>query len=149
MLTKFWVQEHLPLMADASYAYPYGGIGLFQNFFGIEGSIVHTTNSGAAWGFFSSFQVPLLYLRIALVVAIVVYLIVNRNKEPFLIPYALILAGAIGNILDFFFYGHVIDMMHFILFGWDYPVFNIADSAIFLGILLLLLSSFFYNKLLA
>jgi len=49
-------------------------------------------------------------------------------------PFALILTGAVGNVLDYFVYGHVIDMLHFVLWTYDFPVFNIADSLITLGV---------------
>jgi signal peptidase II len=50
----------------------------------------------------------------------------------------LIIAGGIGNILDYFIYGHVVDMFHFILWGYSFPVFNVADASIFMGIVSLL-----------
>jgi signal peptidase II len=53
----------------------------------------------------------------------------------------MILAGAVGNVFDCIVYGHVIDMFCFIFWGYIYPVFNIADAAIFCGILMLLLET--------
>ena len=44
-----------------------------------------------------------------------------------------ILAGAIGNVLDSYIYGHVIDMFHFVFWGRSYGIFNFADAMIFLG----------------
>ena len=52
------------------------------------------------------------------------------------------LAGALGNIVDSLFLGHVVDMIHVVFWGWDYPVFNVADSFIFLGCLGFLWDSF-------
>ena len=46
----------------------------------------------------------------------------------------LILAGAISNVIDTFVYGHVVDMIHFTFWGYDYAVFNLADSAVCLGV---------------
>lgn len=130
-------------MKYAPFRYPYGGIGVFKNFLGIEFSIAHQTNRGAAWGVLTDFQLPLLYLRMALIVTLMVYALwINSNKH-WSVPLALIIAGAIGNVCDYFIYGHVIDMLHFILWGYDFPVFNIADSAIFIGISWILLISCF------
>lgn len=56
----------------------------------------------------------------------------NRRAE---IPLVLIVAGAIGNIVDYFLYGFVIDFFHVILWGYDFPVFNVADISITLGVL--------------
>lgn len=122
-----------------SWIYPYGGIGIFENFFGIEFSISHQINRGAAWGTFSEFQIYLLYLRIALILGLLVYTVGFNKKAFWNVPLALIIAGATGNVLDYFIYGYVVDMLHFVLWGYDFPVFNIADSSIFIGISWLLL----------
>ncbi len=142
MTTKYYTQALLPSALSSSPFYPYGGIGVFKNFYGIEFSINHATNTGAAWGILHSYQVPLLAFRILLVAGLAVYaLFLNRN--PFLhVPLSLIIAGATGNIIDYFLYGHVIDMFHFIFWGWNYPVFNVADSAICIGIACLFFMSF-------
>jgi signal peptidase II len=131
-LSKFLTYHHLPLMHGSWY--PYGGIGIFKNFLGIEFSISHQINRGAAWGILAEYQVSLLYLRIVLILALLIYLLFFNKNRSWEIPFALILAGAFGNVLDYFLYGHVVDMLHFILWGYDFPVFNLADTAIFIGI---------------
>lgn len=136
--SKFLTQAYLP---HHLYSYPYGGIGIFKNFYGIEFSIVHATNKGAAWGMLSEWQHYLLYLRIVLVILLLGYILFFNKNKSYEIPLAFILAGAAGNILDFFLYGHVIDMLHFVFWGYDYPVFNLADSSIFIGIAWLLILS--------
>jgi signal peptidase II len=63
----------------------------------------------------------------------------NRTQQRLLLALALILSGAIGNVIDRIAYGHVI---HFLLFYWQnwyYPAFNVADSCITLGAILLIL----------
>ncbi|MGA8164543.1 MAG: signal peptidase II [Waddliaceae bacterium] len=133
-VTKYYTHTSIPRMDHEAQWYPYNGIGLFENFFGIEGSIVHATNRGAAWGMFSDFQNYLLLFRLVFIAGLFVYILFfNRNRFP-VIPLTLILVGAIGNILDYFIYGHVVDMFHFVFWGYDYPVFNLADSTIFIGI---------------
>lgn len=123
-----------------NYGYPYGGIGVFPDFYGIEFSLVHATNKGAAWGTFSEFGSLLLIARLFLI-AFLIYYFLKHTSFYIRLPLTLIIAGAMGNIIDIFLYGHVIDMFHFILFGYDYPVFNIADSAICIGIALYLIFS--------
>lgn len=140
-ISKYLVVEYIPKTMSGNFWYPYGGIGVFQNFFGIEFSINHVVNYGAAWGSFSDHQNLLLYLRIFLVAGILAYLRFYNKNRSYEIPFSLIVAGAVGNIIDVFIYGHVIDMFHFVFFGFDYPVFNIADSAIFIGIAWLMLLS--------
>lgn len=140
-LCKYLTHTYLPVMQHNWLWYPYGGIGIFKDFFGIEFSISHQINRGAAWGFLGNYQLPLLYGRIALICALFSYVIFFNKNKSWNIPFALILAGAISNVLDYFFYGHVVDMIHFVLWGYDFPVFNLADSSIFIGICLLMLSS--------
>jgi signal peptidase II len=134
LMTKFWTHHFLPLMSSSSFVYPYGGIGIFKNFLGIEFSISHAINRGAAWGSFAEFQTILLGLRILLILGLTLYLFLFNKHPAQRIPLVLIITGASGNVVDYFLYGHVIDMFHFVLWGYDFPVFNVADSAIFLGI---------------
>jgi signal peptidase II len=96
-------------------------------------------NKGAAWGFFASMQLILLWARCAIILVLFLYLFLA--KFSFLRNLALvgILSGAIGNVLDFFIYGHVVDMFYFRFWGYSFPVFNVADASIFCGALLLFL----------
>lgn len=139
-LSKFLTQHYLPHM-NTYYRYPYGGIAVFKDFLGIEFSISHATNKGAAWGVFSQYQFILLLLRIGLIGGLVGYFFLGKRNRFQQFCLALILAGAIGNVIDYFVYGHVIDMLHFIFFGYDFPVFNLADTSIFIGVSGYLLSS--------
>lgn len=133
-LTKYWTDAHLPLMGYTHQGYPYGGIPIFKDFLGIDFSLNHATNKGAAWGVFSQFQTILLAFRLVLIAALFVFLIKFNQRRSWQIPLVLIFAGALGNVIDFFVYGHVVDMLHFVLWGYDFPIFNISDTAIFLGI---------------
>ena len=143
--SKFFTHNHLPLM-KGSFFYPYGGIGIFKNFLGIEFSISHQINRGAAWGIFADYQLPLLYLRAFLIAGLLIYVFCFNKNKSWECPLALIIAGALSNMMDFFVYGHVVDMLHFILWSYDFPVFNLADSAIFIGISWLLILSSLEKK---
>jgi len=145
LCSKFWVQGHLPQIGKVGL-YPYGGIGIFQNIFGVQFSIVHHTNTGAVWGIFAGYPHSLLILRLALVAAMVVYLIAFNRDRRLQIPMVMIIAGALGNVLDIFLYGHVVDLFYFILWGWHYPVFNLADATIFCGVAAIVLQSFLPRK---
>jgi signal peptidase II len=146
-VTKFLTNAYLPLMRPNWLWYPYGGIGVFKNFFGIEFSISHQINRGAAWGALADYQLPLLYLRIILVLTLIIYALFFNKRHERTIPIALIITGAVGNILDYFIYGHVVDMLHFVLWGYDFPVFNLADTSIFIGISSLIVLSFLENPI--
>lgn len=139
--SKYFIVNTLPLISGSRYWYPYGGVGVFDNFMGIEFSINHVTNKGAAWGLFADFHSLLFWLRIGLVGGLFTYLLFFNKRRDWLMPLILILAGAFGNILDVFLYGHVIDMFHFVFWGYDYPVFNIADASICIGIGWMMLNS--------
>lgn len=137
LFSKQWIHHHLPHI-DFNPYYPHGGIGVFKDVGGISFSIVHATNLGAAWGLFANFSYLLLMVRIALVTTLTLYLFTKATSEKKL-PLTLIITGAFCNILDYFIYGHVIDFFYFVLFGYSFPVFNIADSAIVIGVGLLFL----------
>lgn len=141
-LTKGLVDWYLPVIDSSSYWYPYGGVGVFQNFAGIEFSVNHMTNTGAAWGVLGNYQHILIVLRIGLILGLLVYLFQFNPHTSWRLPLMLIIAGALGNVIDFFVYGHVIDMFHFVLWGYDFPVFNLADGAISIGIATLFILSF-------
>ncbi|MDB6080786.1 MAG: lspA [Chlamydiia bacterium] len=108
-------------------------IVLFKDVIGIDCSIVHATNKGAAWGSFDRFPLFLVALRLVLISCLIGYMAIGKIKDCYTLPFLLIISGAIGNVIDFFLYGHVIDMIRCVFWGYSYPVFNIADSAICVG----------------
>ncbi|MGZ3733142.1 MAG: signal peptidase II [Parachlamydiaceae bacterium] len=133
--SKHWVHVSLPVMSSHFPSYPYGGIPVFKDFLGIEFSLTHITNRGAAWGVLNGFQESLVGLRILLILAMLGYvLFYHRTLDQEKLPLTLIIAGAAGNVMDYFVYGHVVDMFHFVLWGYSFPVFNIADSSVCIGI---------------
>lgn len=140
-ITKYLTKSYLPLMNSSLY--PYGGIRVFQDFLGIEFSLTHAINYGAAWGMFADFQPYLLGLRIVLVLSLLAYLLFFNGEKKLTAPLTLIAAGALSNVCDFFLYGHVVDMLHFVLWGYDFPVFNLADSAISIGVFWVFILSFY------
>lgn len=141
VVTKYWVETHL-LKVDYAYPfYPYGGIGIFQNFLGIDFTINRISNAGGAWGIFSSYPIALLYLRIGIIFSLFIYTIFFNKERKKSIPLMLILLGASANVLDFFIYGSVVDMFHFMLGNYSFPVFNVADMMIFFGVSTLLIQS--------
>ncbi|NGX38492.1 MAG: Lipoprotein signal peptidase [Chlamydiae bacterium] len=139
-VSKYWVAHQLPLIQLYS-GFPFGGIGILNTSL-LKISFVHTTNTGTAWGFFSNYQIALLVVRMLVTGGILSYLLYFSVPKYLQIPLTCIAAGALGNIIDFFLYGHVIDMAYFIFYKYSYPIFNIADAAIFLSVLYL----FFFSK---
>ncbi len=143
--TKYYTQQNIPMMYYNSY--PYGGFGIFKNFFGVEFSIVHATNKGAALGMFADFQTYLIGFRILLIAGLILYLLFYNKNKNVILPMILVAFGAFGNILDYFLYGHVVDMLHFVFLGYSFPVFNVADTAICIGIFWLLIATSFDQNL--
>lgn len=138
--TKYWVQAHLWPMRWLPFSYPYGGIGIFKDFLGIEFSLTYATNHGAAWGLFSSYPQALLAVRLFCIGGLFAYLWLKKMAALPQLALGLVAAGALGNVVDIALYGHVVDMFHVVFWGYSYPVFNIADSAICLGVFLYLIS---------
>ena len=85
-------------------------------------------------------------MTIIVIFLIVYYLL--KNKVYWVEKYSLLLiiSGAVGNLIDRIMYGYVIDFLDFIIFGYDFPVFNIADSFITIGAIGLIISILFLNK---
>lgn len=114
-------------------------IPIFKDFLGVDFSIALAFNQGAAWGMFADFQSLLVALRIFLVLGMFIYLFfINTNRWSEL-PLVLIISGAVGNIVDFFLYGFVVDFLSFNLWGYNFPIFNLADTWITIGVIGLLL----------
>lgn len=105
---------------------------------------VHTWNTGAAFGLLSNgggWQ-RYFFIGVALLMSVALTrLIFNKVSKRDGISYGLILGGAVGNLIDRLFRGYVVDSFHLGWQTWQLPVFNIADIAITLGVILLLLSN--------
>jgi len=109
-------------------------------------NLVHVHNTGAAFSLFADqpgWQ-RFFFLGIAIIATVVIlYLLQKTAGRPrFSIALALILGGALGNVIDRIVYGYVIDFLDFYLGTWHWPAFNVADSAITLGAALLIWDSF-------
>ena len=143
--TKYYVFHNVEKMSWTYPFYPYGGMGVFKDFLGISFSINLVENTGAAWGIFSNYSHILFFIRVIIIIGLVIYIAIFNKDRSREMPLVLIIAGAIGNILDFVFYGKVIDMFHFRFWGYSYPVFNFADFLITLGTIWLFFTYLFYK----
>ncbi len=117
--------------------------------------ITHIRNKGAAFGIFNDLpedvRMPLFVLVLVLAV-IVIFVFLNKTdpRDRILIySLSLILGGAIGNSIDRFRLGYVTDFIDFHWFGdprYHWPPFNVADSAITIGVILILFDAFFLKR---
>jgi signal peptidase II len=109
-------------------------------------------NNGAVWGFFSGNNNPLVTILITILaisaLSVVIYLFLKIGSDKILEALALsfIAGGAIGNIIDRIFLGYVVDFIEIYIKKYRWPTFNIADSFISIGIVLLLFSIFIERK---
>jgi signal peptidase II len=109
-------------------------------------NLVLACNKGAAFSFLADapgWQTPL-FAGFAIVASVVVGVLIVRNpgKRLFCAALALVLGGALGNLIDRLRLGCVVDFLDFHAAGWHWPAFNVADSAITLGAVALILESF-------
>ena len=108
-------------------------------------------NKGAAFGFLSSASgwQNLFFIGVALVACVVILYLLRRlgdNDRLLAVALMLVLGGAIGNLLDRLLYGHVVDFVDVYFRGWHWPAFNVADSAITIGAVLIALDALGIGK---
>lgn len=137
--SKFLIIRNVPLFSELT---------IIPHFF----NLTHVHNRGAIFGFFSQSGSQLVYylLMLASFVAlclVIYYFFKTSAKETFSeISLSLILAGALGNLIDRIFRGYVIDFLDFKVREWHWPSFNIADSCVSIGALFLIFILFFKRR---
>src|SRR6185312_10511608 len=105
-------------------------------------NLTFATNKGAAFSFLSKsgnlgfWLLSFFAAAITLILTIWLYRLPSYKTLP-CVGISLIIGGAIGNLIDRFVHGHVIDFLDFYLGSWHWPAFNVADSAITIGAFLL------------
>ena len=109
-------------------------------------NMVLVFNKGAAFSFLAGaggWQTPV-FAAISSIAAVVITVLILRNSGNRMLcaALALILGGALGNLWDRLLLGHVVDFLDFHVAGWHWPAFNVADSAISVGAVLLIVESF-------
>lgn len=95
-------------------------------------------NSGAAWGILQD-QMVFFYIITVIVVGFIIFYIQKYAKDSMLlgISLALVLGGAIGNFIDRLLRKEVVDFFDIYIGSYNYPIFNIADSALVVGVIFL------------
>lgn len=138
-ITKILIERSLPF---GSF-YPPNCIEVIPGFF----NLVHVGNTGAAWSLFSGYPKALAVVGILALALLFVF----RNSLQLKLPqsqlaFGLIIGGIIGNLIDRFRLGHVTDFLDFHFNDWYWPSFNVADSAITVGVGIYILFSFLQPK---
>lgn len=117
-LLKHWVTENVPM---------HGAHPVIPGFFHL--TLLH--NTGAAYSILQGMRWPLIVVACVCVVCILVYLLRGKGTVLSRAGMAMVLGGALGNLLDRIRFGYVVDMfeVEFV----EYPVFNVADMCIVVG----------------
>ena len=132
-LVKLYIVSHLRLFQQ---------IDVIPHWF----AITYTLNTGAAFSLFSTLAPALRTILLdglsAGAVVLIAFLLA-RGARPFAVSVglAMIMGGAAGNLLDRVARGRVVDFIYVHYYSWSYPVFNVADSAITIGVALILVYS--------
>jgi signal peptidase II len=104
-------------------------------------------NTGAAFSLFKDSTSILSIISIVVIIILIILVIFRKTDYPLL--FGLIVGGAFGNLIDRLFRGHVVDFIYVHLGFWPFnpwPIFNIADSAIVVGVFLIFLKEIFKKK---
>ena len=126
-ITKCFISAYLKLNES---------ISIIKDFFYIR----YINNTGASWGILSNSKTLLIILSIIAIIIIIRYMNTFKNTKLNIICFGFLLGGITGNLCDRVLFGYVKDFLDFIIFHYDFPVFNIADIFIVIGVLLLIIS---------
>lgn len=119
-VSKFWIVENFRL---------HERLEIIPGFF----DITYLENTGAGFSIFSGYG-KLFFAVLTLVALVFIVRMFLESKSHFIdAMLAVIFAGAIGNFIDRMWLGYVRDFLSFHIFGWDFPVFNVADICISVG----------------
>jgi signal peptidase II len=110
-------------------------------------SITSHRNKGAAWGILQD-QMIFFYIITVIVVIGLIYYLHKHTADSLLqrIAIGFILGGAIGNFIDRLFRKEVVDFIDVMIFTYDYPIFNVADSFLFIGVVIFLIATFYDER---
>jgi len=136
-LTKWLIRQTIPYGSE---------VPIVPGFF----SLVHVSNTGAAFSMFTGNNIFFVCLAFAALAVVIFLLVRNRFEHALLqrtarvtkISFALLVAGISSNLTDRIFRGAVTDFLHFYVREYAWPSFNVADSCICIAAGLLLLTSF-------
>ncbi len=123
----------------AGSIHPHVSVSVIPGFF----SLTHVENTGAAFGLFAEsaaqwkFGALVSFSVLALIVVSALLWKNSHSLSTMTVGLSLILGGAMGNLWDRMFSGHVVDFLDFYVGSYHWPAFNVADSAIVIGALLL------------
>lgn len=114
------------------------GIEIIKNFF----YLTYTHNTGAAFSILTGQRILLILIAIIILIILFNYIRKNKVKEKLdILAFSLIIGGSLGNLIDRIVRGYVVDFLDFKIFGYNFPIFNLADTFIVIGVFLLLITT--------
>ena len=148
-MTSLWVALAIILSDQLTKQWIRAGFALGESRPVIDGffDLTYIRNTGAAWGMFSKYSWALIVLSIVMLILLAAF------RKSFLsdtwehrIAYGLLIGGIVGNLFDRVRLAAVTDFLDFHVAGHHWPAFNIADSAITIGVTILLVKNIFFDK---
>ena len=112
-------------------------------------SLVTAWNTGVSFSMFSGNGLigSIVLSSLAVAIIIVLFCWLKKEKSPLIqFSIGLIIGGAVGNLIDRIRWGAVFDFLDFSIYGWHWPAFNLADSAICIGAAMILYDNIFIKK---
>lgn len=132
-ITKFLISSNMVLFED---------IPVISGFF----HITYVQNTGMAWSMLSGQQF-LLSLAAFIAIGVMLWVLIYRKPDAVTtVSIGFMMAGAAGNLIDRLMFNYVRDFLNFYIFGYDFPVFNVADIALCIGVGLLILDAFIEER---
>jgi signal peptidase II len=102
-------------------------------------SLMYIRNTGAAWGMFSNGTILLAIFSLVFLIFTLKYVFSKKRSNLEIIIISMLYGGIIGNLIDRLFRNYVVDFLSFNIFGYNFPIFNIADCYIVISIGLIIL----------
>lgn len=133
-ISKFAITSNMDLMQS---------IKIIPGFF----NITYLQNTGAAWSMFEG-RMIFFYIITIVALCVMVYFYRSTEHQDALSKFGIIsmIAGTLGNFIDRLAFQYVRDFLDFNIFGYEFPVFNVADMALCIGVALVFLSVILENK---
>ncbi|MBO0378792.1 signal peptidase II [Staphylococcus warneri] len=104
-------------------------------------NITSHRNNGAAWGILSGKMFFFYIITVIILIVLVLFFIKEAQYNLFMqLAISLLFAGALGNFIDRLLNGEVVDFIDTNIFGYDFPIFNVADSSLTIGVILVIIA---------
>ena len=114
-------------------------IEVINNFF----YLIYTKNNGAAFSILTGKRIFLIIITLLIIGSLICYIIKNEISSKIeILAFSLIIGGSLGNLIDRVVRGYVVDFISVKILGYHFPIFNIADTLICIGVFILLIIQF-------